>query len=549
MPQIGGAQQQGEQLGVVSRGKGFVPQQQRQLVQKAHHNVPFPQGFVRFGQTSGGAQLACQRVERILCPQRLQKDKNLFGQLGSGSPACLGGKRLRQRHDDGAGGFGIRQDLLLLLGFAAVVARRAAGKGVAPILGGKAPCIGVVFQCAKHPLRQVDQPGFDKALHGAAAQPHTQDVQRGKYRRGGRGVFGCGGIVAEQRDILQPEFIPQRRQIPPGVAADDRHTVVGRTLPCAGGDLCRHGFGFGLAGGGGAVGDLRGRIGALRLGGVGRVGEQQVQLGQRGGVGVAQVVAQYLGVDRHGGVPRHTAQRCRNLFGTAEQPQPVVGVGFAVTAKADGHVCGGQHRRQQGALGRVEGVELVHIHRPPGKKFRLQALRRQLLAVGGVHHALPQKGLVRAVNQRQFVQFFLIHTRRGGVGCQRIRCDAGAFQLTDGLGCFFAEGGGPALAAVIHHLVQQAVHRAAHQQGAPGFVQCLHGGTAVTAQDRFRQRGKGVAFHIGGQAVPQRAVQKPLGGGGELFRHDQQAVFAALGAGAQLCQHTAGFAAAGGAKQ
>ena len=32
MPQIGGAQQQGEQLGVVSRGKGFVPQQQRQLV-------------------------------------------------------------------------------------------------------------------------------------------------------------------------------------------------------------------------------------------------------------------------------------------------------------------------------------------------------------------------------------------------------------------------------------------------------------------------------------------------------------------------------------
>ena len=295
----------------------------------------------------------------------------MFGQLGSGCPARLGGKRLRQRHNGGAGGFGIRQHLLLLLGFAAVVARRAAGKGAAPILGGKVPCIGVVFQCAKHPLRQVDQPGFDKALYGAAAQPHTQDVQRGKYRRSGGGVFGGGGIVAEQWDVLQPEFIPQRRQISPGVAADDRHTVVGRTLPCAGGDLCRHGFGFGLAGGGGAVGDLRGRTGVLRLGGVGGVSEQQIQLSQRGGVGMTQVVAQYLGVNRHGGVPRHTAQLCRDLFGTAEQPQPVVGVGFAVTAKADGHVCGGQHRCQQGALGRVEGVKLVHIDRPPGKKFRL----------------------------------------------------------------------------------------------------------------------------------------------------------------------------------
>ena len=106
---------------------------------------------------------------------------------------------------------------------------------------------------------------------------------------------------------------------------------------------------------------------------------------------MAQVVAQGLGVYVHPCVSGHAAQGGRHLFGTAEQSQTVVGVDFAVAAKADGHIRRRQHGRQQGAFGGVEGIKLIDKHGAPGKKVRLQTLRCQLLAVGGVHDALPQK--------------------------------------------------------------------------------------------------------------------------------------------------------------
>ena len=66
-----------------------------------------------------------------------------------------------------------------------------------------------------------------------------------------------------------------------------------------------------------------------------------------------------------------------------------------------------------------------------------------------------------------------------------------------------------------------------------------------TAQQCFGQRGKGVTLHIGRQAVAQNVVERPLGGRGELFRHNQQAALAVFGASAQLAQHPPRFSAAG----
>ena len=169
------------------------------------------------------------------------------------------------------------------------------------------------------------------------------------------------------------------------------------------------------------------------------------------------------------------------------------------------------------------------------------------MAVAGIHGCLGQLGLVGTVDQRKFFQLFPVSPRQAGIGGQLVGGDAGTFQFLDGLGGFLAKSGAAALAVVVDDFVQQAVRRTAHQQGAAGFAQGLHGRTAVTAQQCFRQRGEGVAFHIGGQAVAQNMVERPLGGGGELFRHDEQAALAVFGAGAQLGQHSPGFPAAGGA--
>ena len=125
------------------------------------------------------------------------------------------------------------------------------------------------------------------------------------YGAGGGGVLGRGGFVAEQRDALQAELIPQRAKIPGGVAADDRHAAVRHPGAGAGRDGSGHGFGFGLAVGGGMADD--GRVGgvyrAVRR--VGRVSQQQVQLGQRGGTGVALILVQNHGVGGHVGIGGH----------------------------------------------------------------------------------------------------------------------------------------------------------------------------------------------------------------------------------------------------
>ena len=361
---------------------------------------------------------------------------------------------------------------------------------------------------------------------------------------GGGGGFRRGGFVAEQGDVLQAELIPQRAEVLPDIAADDRHAAVRHPGAGARGNGGRHGLGLGLAAGGRVADDGRG-VGVHRaLRRVGGVGQQQVELGQDGRAGVAGVVGQRAGMYRHAGVRRHAAQRGGHHFGAAEQPHAAVAVLQAVAAQADRHVSHRQHGRQQGALGGVEGIELVDEHRPPRKKLRVQGAGRQLLAVAGVHGALLQQRFVRAVDQRQFPQLFAVGAGGFGIGCQGVRRDAGAFEFLDGLGRFFAKRRRAALPVVVDDAVQQRVDSAAHQQRAAGLVQRLHGRAAVAAQQCFGQRRERITFDIGGKGIPQGAVEQPLGGGGELFRHDEQAGLAALGPRAQLRQHLVGFAAA-----
>lgn len=122
---------------------------------------------------------------------------------------------------------------------------------------------------------------------------------------------------------------------------------------------------------------------------------------------------------------------------------------------------------------------------PAREEFRVQPLRRALLAVPRVHGALGQPALVGVVNECQLVELFAVRAGRFGVFRQHFRRDTGAFQLADRLGGLLTEGRAAALAAVVDDLVQQRVRRAAQQQRAA----------------RLGQR-RGTAARRSGAAVP-----------------------------------------------
>ena len=210
VPHVRSAQQQREQLGVVRGGKDLIPQQPRQLVQQTHDDVPLAQYFICVGQTALSAQLLGQAVQRILGPEGLQEQVQLLCQRGGGRTGGLfhkGGDALHQKR---AGGLGVGKRLHILLCVVPGIARRAAGEGPAPVGGGQRPGIGVVFQRTLPGVRQVNKAGFQQTQH-AAARHAAQQVQCGVHGAGRGGVLGAGGLVAEKRDALQTELIPQRR--------------------------------------------------------------------------------------------------------------------------------------------------------------------------------------------------------------------------------------------------------------------------------------------------------------------------------------------------
>lgn len=84
MPHIGRAQQQRKKLGVLGRGQLFTAQQAGKLVKQPHNDIPFAQDLIRLGQAALCAQLLCKALKRLLSPEGLQKQEDLFGQCRCG---------------------------------------------------------------------------------------------------------------------------------------------------------------------------------------------------------------------------------------------------------------------------------------------------------------------------------------------------------------------------------------------------------------------------------------------------------------------------------
>ena len=467
VPHVGGAQQQPEQVGVFGRFEGVRGPacgagQLHHIVEQPGDHVPLPQGLVGRRQFPLGPQVFRQAFQRRLGPQGDEEEIDLPGQGGDIRPPGPGKETVGPLHQKGAGLFRPGQILPVLVRPAVGVAAGVAGEGGAPVLRPQRPGIGIVFKGADRFLRQIRQPGLDQAQQCRAAQPAAQQVQGGHHRPGRGGVFRGGGFVAEQRNVLQPEFVPHRRQVGRGVPADHRHAAVGRPGPGPGAHRRRHRLGLLLPAVGLEDGDgrpFRG-VGVHRqLGGIPRVGQKKGEFRQRRGVLMAQILIEQLGVAAHARPGRHVPQRRRHLLRPAEHPEAAVRRLQAVAAQTDRHVRRRQHCRQQRPLGRVEGIEFINVHRPAGEEVLpagfLQPAGRQLLPVARVHAGLGQQAFIRAIDQRQFAEFFGVGTGGMGVGFQLLRADAGALELLDGLGRFLAEGRILALAPVVDHLIQQ----------------------------------------------------------------------------------------------
>ena len=363
----------------------------------------------------------------------------MFGQSRRPGVFGAGQEFLDTLRQKSTGSFGILAGAHILRPFDVCVTGSTAGKGRAPVRRLERPGIGIVFQRRLLTLRQIHQPRLEQTQHCAAGNAAARQVQRRMNSPGRGGVFRGSGFVTEQRDILQAEFVPQRSQVLLGVPADNRHAVVGHPGPGAGGDLRRHRLGFCLAAGC-PVAD-NGRVFRVHraIGGIRGVGQQQIQFRQHRGLAVAAVFGQGFGMYRHTGIRGHPTQAVGHRLGTAEQSHPAVTVLGAVAAQADRHIGHRQHGRQQCPFGGVEGIELVDIDRTTGEKRCIQILRRQLLAVAGVHGTLGEQSFVGAVDQRKFLQLVPVRPRGTGIVRQRLGRDARAFQFFDGLGRLLAK--------------------------------------------------------------------------------------------------------------
>ena len=517
------------------------------LVQQLGDHIPFPQGFVRVGQVPACTQAIGQLLQGLLRPQALQKVVNLRRQGGGIHIAGTIHKFLYPRHQKTAGFLGALQVLLALLAHPVGVALRVAGKGFPPVLRMQRPGIGIVFQCALAVPVQVHQAGFQQAQQRRGGQTAAQQIQRCMDRTGRGGVFRRCGFITEQRDILQPEFIPDLQQVLIDRAADHRHFVIRHTRTGTRFDGCRHGLGLRLAAVRLIIGNSRGGGVHLCLRRIGRIRQQKAKLRQHRGIFVAHILGQADFFTGHPRTGRHGFQGIGHPPRTAEHAIVRL-VRSLVTAQAYRYIGNRQHGRQHGALGVVECIKFINVHRTARKKSLVQAFGRQLHAVAGVHGRLGQQGFIGSKNQGQFPQ--LIFVRTGGVGIirQGLRADARAFQLADGFRRLLAERSAAALAAVIHHLVHHFIHSAAHQHGASGLAQRGHRRTAIAAQQGFGQRGKGITLHIGRKFIPQCVVKRTFGRRCKLLRHNQDAALPAARTLAQFFPQAHRFSAARRAK-
>ena len=550
--QVRGPQQQPKQLGVLRRGDGFLPQQLGHLVQQVHHHVPLPGRLLGGGNPLGLPQGGHLLVLGLFGPQGLQAEPQGPADLEGGGLPAAAPQRLNGPHQKGPGPFGLALHLLFFPGeLFPAKAPGALVEGLPPLGGFGRPGIGVVFQGAHRLFRQAGEPGFHQGrqLFGVVGPPH-QLQQGGDCRsRGAEG--GGGGLVAPEGDPRHPEFIPHRRPVLVQFPADHRNLAAADPPGHQPPDGAGGGPGFLFPAGGGVKADFR-SLPCRHF--APACGQQLPQSRQAGGLPVAEVFLQQQGHRYLGAVfPGQPPQLGPHRLGPRKEAQvPRVG-GGAVVAQGHRHLGQSrQHGPHQTLLGGVEGVELVDEHRPslqkggdpPLGQGPFQPVGRQLDPVGRVHAGLGQQGLVPLVNQGQLGQAAALGAAALGQPGKFLPGDPGAFQLVDGLGGQLAEGRAAPVAVVIVDIVLQLLQGPAHQ-GHPARVgEGVDGGAPLLREDPLGQAGEGKALHIARALIPQFPVDSALGGGGELFRHQQDAVFLLRGPPGQLGIEPAGLSAA-----
>ena len=373
------------------------------------------------------------------------------------------------------------------------------------------------------------------------------------HRRGRGAELRGGGLVAVQRDVRHPELVPHGGPVLGQVAADHRDLPAAHALPHQAADGTGGGAGFLLPAGGGKQPHLP----RLHVRGALPPGQQLFHRRKAGGIPVAQIPPQQLRGGHFGSVfPGQLPQLGGHLLGPGEQAHiagqqrgPIITQGHRHAGQR------GQQRGQQPLFGGIERIEFVDEHGPPIQEFghsaprkgRFQPCSGQFQPVGGVHAAAGQQALVALKDQCQLAQLAAFSPAALGQKTELLPGKSGAFQLVDGLGGHLAECRAAAVAVIVVYVVLQLLQCAAHQHGAACVGKSLHRRTALHREDALGQAGERKALHPAGKRIPQFPVDAPLGGGGELLRHQQDAFLPRLCAGLDAGIQQRGFPTAGAA--
>ena len=507
MPEVGGSEQQPEQIGVLGHRHGLAPQQARHLVEQVHHHVPLPGGLLSGGDAPQAADLLHLGGLLFLSPEGGQAEIEGPAQLLGGAVFGFGPQLLHRLDEEGPGSFGGVPGFEFFFG--QVVRRPEAPgvflKGLAPGRRAGGPGIGVVFQGADLGLFQLAQAGFGQSgeIFGVIHPP--DQIQQRPHRRGRGAEFGGGGFVAVKRDLRHPELIPQGGPVFFEIPADHRDLAAPDPLPHQTADGPGGGSGFLLPAGGRVEPNFL-RRGGNRIAAV--PGDQLAHCRETGGLSVAQILPQAEGSGHLGPVfPGQGFQLGRHPLGPREKAQVPLGQGGAVVAEGHRHLGqGGQHGPHQPLFGGVEGVEFVDEHRPPFQEFGqlapasriFQPLGGQLQPVGGVHAGLGEEGLIPLEDEGQFGEFGFFGAAVLGQIVELAAGEPGAFQLVDGLGRHLAEGRAPPVAVVVVDVVLQFLQRPAHQHRPARVGQGFHRRAALLFQNPLRQAGEGETLHPAG---------------------------------------------------
>ena len=197
VPQVGGAQQQPEQVLVFGHGHGLLAQQAGHLVQQLHDHVPLPGGFLRRRNALGRADGFHLRRLLFLGSQGFQAEiQRPADGLGVGA-LHLFPQSIHSPYQQGAGLLGHVPVAQVLFGhFLLAETPGAALEFLPPGRRRGGPGVGIIFQRADLFFLQGAQPRFGKGgqVFGQVGSPG--DLQQGAHRRGRGAELRGGGLVA-----------------------------------------------------------------------------------------------------------------------------------------------------------------------------------------------------------------------------------------------------------------------------------------------------------------------------------------------------------------